>query len=86
MKSEDHPLKNAHVVTVQKFNNFSVTQILREINFGEYRSSKTAILGALKLVNVINILLKVQKFKFSQSVTTASSETPDLPNLISHKI
>ena len=29
--------------TVWKFHDFSITQILREINFGEYRGSKTAI-------------------------------------------
>ena len=29
--------------TVWKFHNFSVTHILREINFGEFRSSKNAV-------------------------------------------
>ena len=36
---------------------FSVTQILREINFGETRSSETAIyaiFGALNLVDLVN--------------------------------
>ena len=45
---------------------FSVTQILREINFGESRSSKTAvfaIFGALNLVNLVNFSLqKVQQY------------------------
>ena len=45
-----------YAVTVWKFQDFSITQILREINLGGRRSSKTAvlaILGALK----INILV-----------------------------
>ena len=44
---------------------FSITQILREINFGESRSSETAvlaILGALYFANLIDFSLqKVQK-------------------------
>ena len=32
-------------ITVWKFHDFSVIQILREINFGESRSSITAIIG-----------------------------------------
>ena len=47
---------------------FSVTQILREINFGELRNSKIVvffvILGALTFV----ILVKVQKLKNENSV------------------
>ena len=49
-----------------KFQDFSVIQILREINLRESRSSKTsvfAILGALNFVDfVIFSLQKVQKF------------------------
>ena len=49
-----------------KFHAFSVTQILREINFEESRSFKSAvfaILGSIKIVNLLNFnLLKVQKF------------------------
>ena len=45
---------------------FSVIQILREINFGEFRSCKTAfyaILGALNFVEMVNFShQKVQKF------------------------
>ena len=48
-----------------KFHDFSVTQILCEIDFGESRSSKTAIfaiLGPLKFVDLVNFILeKVQK-------------------------
>ena len=52
--------------TVWKFQDFSITQILREINFGEIRSAKTAvfaIFGTLNFVNLVNYSLqKVQKF------------------------
>ena len=45
---------------------FSVTQILREINFEEFGSSKTAIFAfpwALKFVDLVNFTLQeVQKF------------------------
>ena len=47
-----------------KFHDFPITQILREISFGESKSSKTAvfaILGALNVDNLVNCsLLKVQ--------------------------
>ena len=46
--------------TVWKFQDFCVIQILREINFGESRSSKMAILaifGALNSVNLVNLCL-----------------------------
>ena len=49
-----------------KCHDFSVTQIFREINFGESRSSKTAvltILEALKMILLVNFSLqKMQKF------------------------
>ena len=52
--------------TVWIFHDFSVNQIFREINFGEFRSCKTpifALLGALNVVNLVNFSLqKVQKF------------------------
>ena len=48
------------------FQDFSVIQILLEINFWESRSSKTAIfaiLGALNFVNLVNFSIqKLQKF------------------------
>ena len=37
--------------TVWKFHNFSITQILREINFGDSRSAKSAILGHFEALN-----------------------------------
>ena len=63
-----------------KLEDFSVTQILREIKFGESRGPKTAIfaiLGALNFVNLVNFIFqKVQKvikskFRTSQFVKTA---------------
>ena len=50
--------------TVWKFQDFSAIQILCEINFGESRSSKTAILAileALKMVHLANF--SIQKVK-----------------------
>ena len=53
-------------ITVWKFQDFSVIQILREINFGHSRSCETAILaifGALNFANLVNFRLqKVLKF------------------------
>ena len=49
--------------TVSKFQDFSVLQTLREINFGESRSSKTAYFrGPEVVVLVIFSLSKVQIF------------------------
>ena len=49
-----------------KVQDFTITHILREINFGESRRSKTAflaILGALNFVDLVNFSLqKVKKF------------------------
>ena len=54
--------------TMCKFHDFSVTQILREINFGEFRSSKTdgfVILKAPNFVELVNFgLQKVQILKY----------------------
>ena len=37
--------------TVQKFQDFSIIQILREINFGECRVTKSAVLTHLEVLN-----------------------------------
>ena len=54
------------MITVWTFQDFSVIQILCEINFKECRSSITAvfaIFGALNFVDLVNFRLqKVQKF------------------------
>ena len=50
---------------VWKIRDFSVTQILREINFEECRSSEIAILGALMFVNLVDFsILKVPFLNF----------------------
>ena len=58
-------------LTVKKFHNFSVIQILSVINYGESRSAEYAIfaiLGALNCVKLGNISLqKVQKFIKNQN-------------------
>ena len=38
-------------LTVWKFHDFSITQILREINFGDSTSAKSAILTHLEVLN-----------------------------------
>ena len=37
--------------TVEIFQDFSITQILREINFGDFRSTKSTILTHLEALN-----------------------------------
>jgi len=46
---------------VWKFWDFSVTQILREIDFGESRSSKYAVLAIFAVVNFSKLVLNLQK-------------------------
>ena len=49
---------------MEKFQDFSITRILREINFGDSRKAKTAvfaILGALTLVDLVNFSLQKVK-------------------------
>ena len=80
---------------VWKFKNFSITQILREINFGDCRSSKTVFFAIIKALNFLILVIfspqEVQnswksKFRVSQCVKTAGFETQDVPILISRKI
>ena len=44
------------VLTMWKFQDFSVIEILREINFGEYKSSKTAYLAIMETLNFGNFV------------------------------
>ena len=64
---------------MRNFQNFSVIQILREINFGHSRSYKTAvlaILGALNFAYLVNFSLhKVQKFLKINIGESRSSKT-----------
>ena len=58
--------KTRNLLTVWNFQDFCITEILREINFVNSRSAKTAvfaILGAVDFVHLVNFsLLNVQKF------------------------
>ena len=51
-------------ITVWKFHEFSITQILREINFGDSRSAKSAIL----------IHLEALKFDFNEFLQFLEAE------------
>ena len=60
--------------TVWKFHNFSITQILREINFLDSRSAKYAILAHLEALNFdFNEFLHFLKAKIYQK---AKMQTP----------
>ena len=79
--------------TVWKCQDFSVIQILREINFEQYIKSKTAgvfIFWALDFVNFINCILQiVEKFKHFRAPKVAKNavlEFLDPSKLISRKI
>ena len=49
--------------TVWKFQDFPITQFLRDIHFRESRRSEAAILGAPNFANLVNFnVLKLQKF------------------------
>ena len=39
-----------------KFHDFSVIEILREINLGDSRSSKTAVFAIFEVLNLVNLV------------------------------
>ena len=51
LHASDSIFRHSKVYTVLKFHDFSITQILREINFEDSRSAKFAILPHLKALN-----------------------------------
>ena len=63
--------------TVWKFHDFAITQILREINFGEFRSAKIAVFANLGLLKIAKMhenqnseplkVLKMADFAFLES-------------------
>ena len=77
-----------------QFQNFSIIQVLREINFGGSRSSKTAafaIFGALSCVFLVHFSLqKVQKskksFRASKCVKMVDFALQESQKMISRKI
>ena len=40
---------------VWKFQDFSVTQILREIKFGQFKSTKTVVFAILEALNLVDL-------------------------------
>ena len=86
--------------TVWKFHYFPITQILREINFGESRRSKTAIFAIFGPLNFVNLVIfsrqKVQKLikdqnsqpraKCAKMAKMTDFALLDSPKLISRKI
>ena len=75
--------------TVWKFHDFSITQILREINFWGFRSAKSAILTHLEALNCNFRSLKYVKsikFRASKIIKMAFLALLHSPNLISRKI
>ena len=84
-----------HLNTVWKFRNFSITKILREINFGDSSSANSAILTHLEAPNFdfFNIctfwrvkFTKSTNFREPKTAKTAVLQLPHSPKLISHKI
>ena len=75
-----------------KFQDFSDTQILCEINFGEYRSSKTAVFAFLGLWTLLiwpsksAKIHEKSKFRAPKCVEMADFALLESPKLISHKI
>ena len=78
-----------------KFHDFSITEILREINFGGSRSAKSAISKHLEALNFdfceFLHFLKAEidqfnKFRATKIVNIAVLELLDFPKLISRKI
>ena len=72
--------QNHDQITVWKLQNFSVTQILCEINLGESRSSKIAIFaisGALNFAHLVNFSLqkseKIHKNQNSEPLNVGKS-------------
>ena len=74
----NQPLDNYHQktenhYTVWKFQDFCITEILREINFEDSRSAKSAnfaILGAVNFVHLVHFSL--QKVKKSMKIKIQS--------------
>ena len=57
-----------------KVYDFSLTQILREINFSESRSSKTAFFAILEALNLSNLCSRFQSSKIAKMHRNQNSE------------
>ena len=64
-----------------EIHDFSITQILREINFEECRSAKSVISTHLEALNFVN-----QQNSAPKAAKMAVSELLDSPKLVSRKI
>ena len=77
-----------------KFHDFSITLILREINFGDSRSAKSTILTHLEALNFdfhafshLNAEIdQIKKSRAPEIAKIAVLELLHFPNLISRKI
>ena len=81
--------------TVWKFQDFPVTQILREINFWDSKNAKLAILTHLEALNfdfqeflhfLKAVIYQIDKIQSPKMAKTAVLEHLDSPKLISRKI
>ena len=62
------------ISTVWTFQDFSITNILREINFGGSRRSKTAISAILGAQNLVDFFSKFQLSKSAKIPKNQNSE------------
>ena len=78
-----------------KLQNLSVTQILREINFGDFRSAKFAILTHLQALNFVFVnffhfltaeIYQINKIQSPEIAKKVVVEHLDSPKLFSRKI
>ena len=78
-----------------KFDDFSITQILREINFGNSRSAKSVILAHLGILNfafyeILHFLktefIKLEKVRAPIMAKIADFALLEFPKLISREI
>ena len=70
MPERKEKVMDKYLPNVWKFHDFSITQILREINFWDSRSAKSAILTHLEVLNFASYeimhFLKAQIHQFNQ--------------------
>ena len=100
MKTEKYQIKYEYLQSlflspVWIFHDFYITQILREINFGDSTSAKSPILAHLEALKLdfyeFLHFLKAEmyqliRFRASKMAKIAVLELLDSPKLISHKI
>ena len=84
---------NFSLFTAWKFHNFSITQILREITFGDCRSAKSANLKSLWILIFMKFcsfwrlkFTKVTNFRAPKMAKAAFLDLQNSPKLISRKI